>query len=494
MEPIVFDIEALNLNTILPMLITLAGALLILILDLVKKQDKGLYVALSTLFIAADLYLVIAINEAGRGFFDVLLVDGIAVISQVIILVASLLFIPLALTGHRFKEFQFAEHFAFFLFMIAGFQFMVASDNLILIFIGLETASLALYALIAMHNRQKSLEAAIKYFTMGAFAAGFFAFGSLMFYGLTGSIELGTIKEVLEANGYENQLIILMGAVFMIVALGFKLSIVPFHSWTPDVYEGASAPLAGYMSIVPKIAGFVVAIRLFDALAASAEGTVVYTLLWISAVATMTIGNIIALVQDGVKRMLAYSSISHSGFVLTAIVIGGTQATSGLFIYWGLFLFTNLGAFAMLWISRHPSKQWDIRYNHPFTKFSGMIKHSPLAAIIMAIFMLSLAGIPPLALYWGKIYMIGAAINSDHLYLAIIMTLNSGIAIYYYLKLIVYMFLKDSVDNDGTVYFQNETIPLKLILGFAATVVVFSIFGVDPLITSVTSSIAASGF
>lgn len=493
MEPVVFDLQALNLDTILPMLMVLGGAVFILLIDLVKKLDKQFYVTVSSAFLLAAIYMLLDTHISGRGFFDVMLVDGIAVISQLIILVGSLLFIPLALTGFRFKEFKFAEYFAFFLFMVAGFQFMVSSDNLILIFIGLETGSLAMYALIAMHNRQKSLEAALKYFTMGAYAAGMFAFGSLIFYGVTGSIEIGTIKAVLEGNNFEHMALVLLGTAFMIAALGFKLSIVPFHTWTPDVYEGASAPMAGYMSIVPKIAGFVVALRLFDFLAMADNG-VVQMLLWIAAVATMTIGNILALVQDGVKRMLAYSSVSHAGFVMTAILMGTTQAHVGMFLYWALFMFTNLGAFAMLWISRHPSKQYDIRYDHPYTKFAGMVKIAPISAVMMGIFMLSLAGVPPFAVYWGKLYMISAAINSDHLYLALIMALNSAIAVYYYLKLIVFMFLKDPSQNDGTIYYTNGTFPLKLILTIAAVFVIVSIVTIEPLLTFIQDHVVASGF
>ncbi len=493
MEPVKFDLVALNLNTIMPMLITLGGALFILIIDLFKKLDKQFYVTVSMATMLLAIYAIFQINSAGRGFFDVMLVDGVAVISQLIILGASVLFMPLALTGFRFREFKFAEYFAFFLFMIAGFQFMVSTDNLILIFLGLETGSLALYALIAMHNRQKSLESALKYFTMGAFAAGLFAFGSMIFYGITGSVEIGQMKTVIEGNNFSNMPLILLGTAFMIAALGFKLSIVPFHTWTPDVYEGASAPLAGYMSIVPKIAGFVVALRFFDFLAMADDG-VVQTLLWIAAVATMTIGNILALVQDGVKRMLAYSSVSHAGFVMTAILMGTTQAHVGMFLYWTLFLFTNLGAFAMLWISRHPSKQFDIRYDHPFTKFSGMVKINPVAAVMMAIFMLSLAGIPPFAVYWGKLYLIGAAINSDHLYLALIMAINSAIAVYYYLKLVVFMFLKDPSQNDGTIYNMNGTFPLRLVLIVAAVFVIASIATIEPLSAFIQTHVVASGF
>jgi len=191
LEPIKVSLESLNLITLAPMLLAIAGGLIILVLDLINdKLHKSLYVMLTILILVVDFGATIGLNVNERGFFDVLLIDGISIISQLLIIVASILFTPLALTSKRFHEYSYPEFFALFLFMVAGFQFMVASDNLILIFVGLETASLSLYTLIALHNRSNSYEAAVKYFTMGALAAGFFAMGSAVVYGMTGSIEL----------------------------------------------------------------------------------------------------------------------------------------------------------------------------------------------------------------------------------------------------------------------------------------------------------------
>jgi NADH-quinone oxidoreductase subunit N len=486
--------ESLNLGTLAPMLVAIAGGLGILIIDLIKKDlDKTLYVMLSVLILVVDLGAVFGQRVGDRGFFDVMLIDGIAVLSQIVILAASMLFIPLALTSKRFHEFSYPEFFALFLFMVAGFQFMVASDNLILIFVGLETASLALYTLIALHNRMNSFEAAIKYFVMGALAAGFYVMGAMIFYALTGSVELYKINEVLAAGGFANMTILLVGVAFMIAALGFKLSMVPFHTWTPDVYEGASATLAGYMSVVPKIAGFVVAMRIFGFLIQS-DVVWVRDILYAAVVITMTLANIMALVQHDVKRMLAFSSISHAGFVMAAIMIGTTQANSALFLYWIMFLFTNLGAFAMLWVSRHKASIWHKRYDHPYEKFSGMIQIKPVGAVIMALFMLSLAGVPPFSLFWGKLYVMSAAVNSDYIVLALIMAINSAISVYYYLKLIVYMFLKDPTQNEGTIYAQNTSKPLQTIIGFSAFLTVFAVVAVDPILEIITTYLQASGF
>ncbi|MBL0703036.1 MAG: NADH-quinone oxidoreductase subunit NuoN [Sulfurospirillum sp.] len=494
LEPISIDFAALNITTLLPMIITIVGALVIICIDLMTKElSRSFYTVLTMLFILLSLGTVFGFNGYSRGFFDVVLVDGIALIAQIIILVTSFLFIPLALGKRRFQEFAMAEFYALFLFMIAGFQFMVSSDNFILIFIGLETASLSLYTMIAMHNRAKAHEAAIKYFAMGALAAGFYVMSALIFYALTGSIEIHQIAQTLQARSFEPLVAILAGTVFMIGALGFKLSMVPFHTWTPDVYEGSSSALAGYMSIVPKIAGFVVAIRLFEMLIDS--GVVwLENILYICVVLTMTFGNIVALVQEDVKRMLAFSSIAHAGFVLSAVLIGTTEANAGLFLYWILFMFANLGAFTMLWATRHRKNLWDNRYQHPFTKFSGMIKIMPAYAVVMGIFMFALAGMPPFSVFWGKLYLMSTAVNNGFVILAIIMALNSAIAIYYYMKLVVYMFLKEPISTDKDAYSSNISIALKVIIGFSVVITTISIVMIEPLLEIILNYITLSGF
>jgi NADH-quinone oxidoreductase subunit N len=501
LAPVNISFESVNIVTLAPMLVAMFGALLILVIDLFKSNlDKSLYVMLSLLILALDFGAVLesagVFSQDGimMGGFNVMLIDGLAIISQFIIVGASMLFIPLSLTHKRFHEFSYPEFFALFLFMIGGFQFMVATDNLILIFVGLETASLALYTLIAMHNRDKSFEAAVKYFTMGALAAGFYSFGSMVFYALTGSVEIHQIASVLSANHYADIGYVLVGVVFMLGALGFKLSLVPFHTWAPDVYEGASASMAGYMSIVPKIAVFIVAMRVFEFLIHS--GVVwLEVILYVVVIVTMTAANMWALVQTDVKRMLAYSSISHAGFVMAAILIGTSQSNSALLLYWVLFSFTNLGSFSMLWISRQKHLPDHQRSDHSYDKFAGMIKTAPVAATIMALFMLSLAGVPPFALFWGKLYMIGSAVSGGYTLLALIMALNSAIAGYYYLKLIVYMFMKEPViGNDGHMYVSNATLALKTIIGIAAVGTIFAFIAINPLLEFITAFVYNSGY
>jgi len=501
LSPVNIPFESLNVMTLSPMLIPIMGALLILVIDVVKGGlDKSLYVGLALLFLTMDFFSLLggagffAHNGTLLGMFNVMLIDGLALLGQFIIVGASMLFIPLSLTHKRFHEFSYPEFFALFLFMIAGFQFMVATDNLILVFVGLETSSLALYTLIAMHNRDKSFEAAIKYFTMGALAAGFFVFGAMILYALTGSVEINKIALVLASNGYADIGYVLVGVAFLLSAFAFKLSLVPFHTWAPDVYEGASAAMAGYMSIVPKIAGFVVAMRLFEFLIHS-HIVWLQVVLYAFVVITMTASNIWALVQTDVKRMLAYSSISHAGFVMAAVLIGTTQANSALFLYWILFSFTNLGSFSMLWISRQKNLLEGQTSDHSYDKFAGMIKTAPVAAVSMGLFMLSLAGVPPFALFWGKLYMISSAVSSGYTILALIMALNSAIAGYYYLKLIVYMFMKEPVVGaNGEVYVANATLALRTIIGIAAVATIFAFVAINPLLEFITSFVYNSGY
>ena len=498
LQPINVSMESLNLITLAPMLIAIAGGLVILLLDLInEKLHKTLYVMLTLLILFIDFGAVLGLNINERGFFDVMLIDGISIISQLLVIVGSMLFIPLSLTSKRFHEFEYPEFFGLFLFMIAGFQFMVASDNLILIFVGLETASLALYTLIALHNRSNSYEAAVKYFTMGALAAGFFAMGSALVYLMTGTIELYQVAEVLAArmSGATDAvpvIAVLGSSIMLMVAFAFKLSLFPFHTWAPDVYEGASAPLAGYMSVVPKIAAFVVSIRIFG-MYIDLGVEWVRDIILVLAVLTMTLANVMALVQQDVKRMLAYSSISHAGFIVAALALDTTEGNTAIFLYYALFMFTNLGAFAMLWISRHKVRRFNNRFDHPYEKFSGMIKIVPMGAVIMGLFMLSLAGVPPFSVFWGKIYVMQAAVNAGYIWLAIVMGINSAIAAYYYLKLVVYMFLREPEKAVDTVYY-NISKPLMAIIGLATVATVAAIFYIQPLISYLYYMISASGY
>ena len=499
LEPINISLESLNLGTIAPVSISIIGALGILLTDIFNKnKDKSLYVILVVLFLIFDLFTLLSFNGEPRGLFDLMLVDGIAILSQCIIIGGSILFILLGLSKLRLQEFRYAEYFALYLFAVAGFQFMVSSDSLILIFVGLETSSLAIYTMIAMHNRMVSIEAAVKYFTMGALAAAFFVFGSMIFYAITGSVELGQMAQILTEDGflsmenYANYILVLVGFVFMFAAIGFKLSLFPYHTWVPDVYQGSTSAMAGFLSVIPKMAGFVVALRFFEIFVHSND-IIIQTMLYVTVILTMTIPNLIALQQKDIKRMLAYSSISNAGMAMAAIIIGTTQAVNALFLYWILFTITNFGAFGMLWLNRGKEFK-DYESPYTFVKFSGLAQISPFTASILALFLFALSGLPPFALFWGKMYLISSAVNSGHIALAIIMVLNSVIAAYYYLRPISYMFLRDVEQGANTEFMQNATTPTKSIVGFAVVLTIISVLLIDPLLNIISTYVANAGY
>ncbi|MBR7118310.1 MAG: NADH-quinone oxidoreductase subunit NuoN [Helicobacteraceae bacterium] len=481
--------SSLNILSILPMCLIVGGGILILIVDIIlNKFNKTLCIGISSISIALSFLSILDLENTTIGFYSLISIDGLSVLSQMIILIASLFFIFLAISKDKFGEFECSEFYILFLFMIASYQFMVSSNNLILIFLGLESSSLALYALIALAKNEKSLEAGIKYFTLGAFGSGIFAFGLLFVYAGSGSLNISDIiNSILLVNMHsDGEYFVLLGFIFLFVAIGFKLSFVPFHTWVPDVYEGSSSPLAFYMSIVTKIAAFVVLIRVCSAFM-YVDIPIIRYILFAFVVIGTTIPNIIALLQNDVQRMLAYSSISQAGFVLACIFIDTTQSLVALFLYWVLFLFSNLGAFGMLWLSHNKDKQWDSRYSYPFIKFSGLVRLSPLLAVSFAIFMLSLGGIPPFGLFWGKMYLISSSISAGYNILALILLLNSAIAIYYYMKLIIYMFLKEPIAQDSKIYIQNISYPMVGVIVIALFVSIFGIFFVEGFIDIIYS-------
>ena len=564
----------LNLASIAPMAILGGFALLMLAVSfLARMLSYKFYAVITILALALGFGLVFGYNSGIRGLFDVMLVDGIATLSMLIMLAGSIFFIFLSLGARSAHEYHTAEFFVLFLFVLVGYEFMVASESLMMILVGLETGSLALYTLIALHNRARSVEAALKYFIMGALGSGFFAFGAAMFFLSTGSMEISNIAQIAKSSNLQTNVLLFAACSFMIVSIGFKLSLIPFHTWTPDVYEGASSAMAGFLSVVPKIAGFVVAIRLFEALG-SIGVQWLNIVLYAVAVATMSLANLMALVQRDIKRMLAFSSVSHAGFVLCAIVIGSTQANAALFTYWILYAVANLGAFAFIWCvrqrrarslnlkfktqnsalnlnangessisnarptfsqNREPSfagklnlgangqisacAEWSVkaseqnskasgpnlkaiepgaeaslfgtetcepgaeicaqsskfavRFEHPFEKFDGLIRTHPLFALCAAIFMLSLAGIPPFSVFWGKMYLLSAAVNSGYFALAVIMAVNSALALYYYLRLIVRMFLhepREDAELDGSLSAVSVQIKFAVVLASVACV------------------------
>ncbi|NLY03317.1 MAG: NADH-quinone oxidoreductase subunit NuoN [Campylobacter sp.] len=486
LNKLTIDINLLNLASISPAVSCIIFAVILLCISMVKKElEPKFYAVVTLLALIVSLGLMFGYKGPIRGFFDMVLVDGISHITNVIITLVSAIFVLYTLSCDKFDDFKRPEFYVLFLFMISGFGLMTSSDSLVLIIVALELSSLCLYTLIAMRNTVNATSAAIKYFVMGAVGSACFVLGAALIYLVSGSLEIGSIVRNLALSEVKYGVTMSVGIVLIIVALGFKIALAPFHTWLGDIYSGATSSLAAYVSIVPKLAAFAVALRLFNALIVIDVFFIEITL-YIVAVATMSIANVAALVQDNVKRMLAYSSISHAGFLLTAILIGSSQATMGMFLYWIMFCIANLGAFGVLLAYENK----DGRAIN-FSNFKGLINKNSALALSMSVFMFSLAGIPPLSVFWGKMVLLSSAVNSGLVILAVIMALNSAIAMYYYLRLVVTMLLSDEDDNTTT-YSLNLT--LKWVIYISAVVCLVSPFIVKFAVPKIYALILFSGF
>lgn len=487
LDNIIIDLNALNFSLLWPVIILAIFALAFLITEISgKKLNDNFYGILSILAVGSSLLFVLNSSlENPFAMFNLIYFDSIAKLATVAIYLAAILILILTLGKSRFDDFKTSEFYTLFLFILVGFTFMVSTDNLIIIFIGLETASLALYTLLAIKDRDDSLAAAIKYFVLGSMVSGFYVFGCAMLYLLSGSLNISTIVVEIMNSGIVNLALCSLALLFIFITLAFKLSLIPFHSWLPEIYEKSNTLLASFIAVVPKMAAFVVFIRLFEPLL-NIGSIWLNDILFIMIVITMTVANIIALAQKDVKRMLAFSSISHSGFVLAAIFVASTQANVALFTYWILFIISNVGAFGILYATETKNRIWDKRFDAPYSKFSGLVQNNPFLAICMAIFMFSLAGIPPFAVFWGKFYIMNSAIFGEHYFLAFMMAINSAIAVYYYLKLVVYMFLKEPATTHKKIYLSNLNKPVATAIMICAILTVFAPFIFKLLLNSVT--------
>lgn len=475
---VIFDIEKLNMLCLFPIAFLILFGVFLLIIGMIKKDlTSKFYLSLTSLALVFDLGFILTFNGDLRGFFNLILLDGVAILSATIIILTSLFFLLFSFARNEFEEYQKSEFYTLFLFMISGFNTMIMSDNLILIILGLELSSLCLYTLIALKNTTKSVEAAIKYFVMGALGSAFFVFGAGLLYLSLGSVELYEMNYSLK--NLESNSLLIISSIFIITGLGFKVSLVPFHTWLSDIYNASNEILAGFISIVPKLAAFIVVLRVFDLLLGIES---VKSILFILAIITMSFANIVALSSKNIKKMLTFSSISHAGFILGAIFINSTDANVGLFLYWIMFSFANLGAFGIL---------WSIKNGHyDYESFKGLAKSNLGISLLMSLFMLSLAGIPPFSLFWGKFYILNAALSKGYVILAIVMALNSAIALFYYLKLVINMFLYDekskiSFEENGFIKFSLilcaafcllAPFVVKLILAFLYNATIFSGF------------------
>lgn len=338
------------------------------------------------------------------------------------------------------------EYYSLLMFGVLGMIVMVSSHHFITIFIGLEVMSLSIYILCGLlRNNVKSVEASLKYFLLGAFATAFLLYGIALIYGSTGILDLVELKRYILTKQPFATTMFLAGIGLLIVGFGFKIASVPFHMWTPDVYQGAPTSITAYMATGVKAAAFGALVRVFyTALLPFITGW--SSIIWVIAVLTMCIGNITALVQRDIKRLLAYSSIAHAGYILVAFITGDREFTSSILFYLLVYTFMNIGAFTVvIMLGRNGEENTDI------DSYAGLGVRHPFIALCMSIFLLSLAGVPPLAGFAGKFYVFSAAVKAQYYWLAVIGVLNSVVAAYYYLRIMMYMYFKEPIKELGAI-------------------------------------------
>jgi NADH-quinone oxidoreductase subunit N len=361
---------------------------------------------------------------------------------------------------------QTGEYYALLLLCTAGMGWMGAATDLIVLFIALEIFSLALYILTGLHRTNpRSTEAAMKYFLLGAFASGFLVYGGALIYGATGTTQYDFIAQSIAA-GQADPFLLNAGIGLLIVGLGFKISVVPFHMWTPDVYQGAPTPVTAFMSAGTKAAAFAALARLLVLVLPEAQ-PVWSWMLAVLAVLTMVLGNLAALRQSSLKRMLAYSTIAHAGYILVALVPGTVQGADAALFYLFTYAFMNMGAFAVIMAMERTVGEDALQANA-----RGMGSRSPLLAFLMAVFMFGLSGMPPLAGFFGKFYVFGAAVQGGWAWLAVVGMITSAIGVYYYLRVIVSMYFDQPDAQSVTQPHTWGSLQLGMAVAAAFTIIV----------------------
>jgi NADH-quinone oxidoreductase subunit N len=440
------------LRGIFPLLVLSLAGLFALVADLflrgtTREDERGEepLLAFWISFIGVVITLVFVCFQGaalerfgGETFNGMFAVDGFGLFFSAILLVGTLITLPLTLDYAARERLQLGELYFLILMATVGMMLMAQSTNLVMIFLGLELLSLSVYVLAGFdRSRPGSVEAALKYFLLGAFSTGFFLYGMALLYGATGSLDLRAIAANVQATGGSEaaSALLLPGIVLLIVGFGFKVAVVPFHMWSPDVYEGAPTAITGFMAAGVKAAGFAAFVRVFQSsFDAYAEQWV--PLIAMLAVATMVVGNLAAIAQSSLKRLLAYSSIAHAGYLLVALAAHNALGASSFLFYLLAYTFMTLGAFGVVIAIG--------RRGEPIEKLSdlaGLGTRHPFLAAAMAVFMFSMAGVPPTAGFIGKFYIFSAAVEAGLGWLAVVMVLASVVSVYYYLKVTVVMYM-----------------------------------------------------
>ena len=430
---------AVNLRALGPILAVSGAALVVLLLDLLPPRERkehlgavGLVGALAGLFLTVSLW-----GGDERAFGGMVILDRYAQFFYVVIGYALGLVLLLSLDYVRRQGIESGEFYLLALFSAVGMMLMASAGDLIMIFLGLEIMSIALYVLAGFfRNRLEAGEASLKYFLLGAFASGFLLYGIALVYGATGATNLDRIGAAV-AGGAARDPLLVIGFGLLLVGFGFKIAAVPFHMWAADVYQGAPTSVTAFIATGSKAAAFAALVRVL--LSALPGAPIDWApLVWVLAALSMTIGNVVAIAQQDLKRMLAYSSIAHSGYMLIGVVAGGSLGYGAVLFYMLVYTFTTVGAFGvLLLLEREGTESVEVG------QLSGLSARHPLLALVLTVFLLSLIGIPPTAGFVGKFYLFGGAVQAGYIWLAVVGVLNSAVAAYYYLRVIVYMYMRE---------------------------------------------------
>jgi len=429
--------QSVDYIRILPELVLSAFGIVVMLLDPIvdertSQRFLGLIALAGALFgIAATWYMS---QSPGLAFSNMIRVDSFSVFFHFLVIAIAAVVILTSYEYMAVQQIRAGEYYALILFGVVGMALMSSAVELVLIFIALEISSISTYILAGFRRHDaSSAESSLKYFLLGSFATAFFLYGVALIFGATGSTNIDDISRTLLAAPVE--LLVYVALALMFVGLGFKVAAAPFHIWTPDVYEGAPAPIVGFMSTAPKAAAFAVLLRIVFVINAPGR----QWLIWVAAALSMTLGNIGALVQNNVKRLLAYSSIAHAGYLLMAFAAAPDLGTSAAMFYTAAYAAMNVGAFAVVSHFANTGERYVT-----LEDYEGLGRSSPLLAATLTIFLLSLIGIPMTGGFFAKFYVFSAALKANLVWLTLIGVINSAVGAYYYLRIVVVMYMRES--------------------------------------------------
>lgn len=429
----------INWQLLMPELVIILTFILVAIFDLFNSLQKTFTAWITIIGSAIALYVSIDMLQMGIGgaeFSDMIQVDKYSLFFNVIFLVSTILVVLISMNYLGHQDRRQGEYYLLILLATLGMMLMAAGNELIVVFLGLELMSLSLYVLAGyFRGSMASSEAGMKYLLLGAFASGFFLYGIALVYGGAGTTSIPEIASALTVDAKSP--LLLSGMFLLIVGFGFKVALVPFHQWAPDVYEGAPTSIAAFISAGPKAAGFAAFLRIFmDALQnLQSEWIVVITIL---AALTMTVGNLVAIAQRNIKRMLAYSSIAHAGYILVGLAAANKDGISSAMFYLLVYCVMNIGAFGAVILAKTEDGESLV-----ISDYAGLGFKKPLLALFMTVMLLSLAGFPPTAGFVGKFYIFRSAVEAGQIWLVVIGAINTAISAFYYLRVVVAMYMRE---------------------------------------------------